>query len=69
MRERRRMQYKLRIRAMIKDMALTAWTRAEMTRLLNRIVYISGEEGVTDPDLRVIVRLYNRELIGRRKEQ
>jgi hypothetical protein len=47
------------------EMGLPLWTDSEISPLMSRLAFIAGE-GLTDPDLRVIVRLYNRELIGRR---
>jgi len=44
-----------------------AWSRRESYELLDRLTYAHLEEGINDLDLRVCVRLYNRELIGRRK--
>lgn len=42
------------------------WSRREADTFINRVMYASCEEGVDDRDLRSMVRMYNRECIGRR---
>ncbi len=68
MRARLRMRYKRRARAMIKDMHVRHWTAPDMLRFLDRLELIAGD-AVVERDLRVLVRMYNRELIGRWKLQ
>ena len=41
------------------------WSRRDTFIFIQRLMDASCVEGVDDKDLRVLVRLYNRELIGR----
>jgi hypothetical protein len=45
------------------------WHRRETIELVSRLMYIlASSEGIDDVDLRAIVRLYHREILGRRNE-
>lgn len=57
--------YKRRIRRMIVAANNMKWTDEEVARLAQRLVWASAHEGIDDVDLRVLVRIYNRELLGR----
>ncbi len=57
--------YKRRIKATCKFIGIDSFGHRDMLRLVNRIMLIKGDV-VTYPDLQVLVRLYNRELLGRR---
>lgn len=64
----RRGNHARRIAYLQKDIGIEPWSERETRRLLTRLDNVAGD-GVTDPDLRVIVRLYNRELVGRRRKR
>ena len=49
-----------RIITMRKTIGLDPWTKAQTTALMDRLNFPG--DGITDPDLRVMVRLYNREI-------
>lgn len=61
--KRRRLER--RTQAVRMDMGL-CWFRDEIDNFLDRLMHIAGDD-LTAPDFRTMVRLYNRELIGRRK--
>ncbi len=61
-----RWRYKKRVRELCKLIGIDSFGNREMLRLMNRLMLIAGG-GIADRDLHVIVRLYNRELIGRRE--
>ena len=61
----RRNNVRRRIIAMRNDMKLPAWDLKETNRLTRRPMKATSlGEGINDFDLRVIVRWFNRELIG-----
>lgn len=62
--ERRRANYARRILELRKALDMK-WSRRDTFQFLDRIMYASCEDGVNDVDLRVLVRMYNREIIGR----
>ena len=43
------------------------WSRRESMAFVDRLVAASANEGIDDMDLRVLVRLYNREIQWHRK--
>lgn len=57
-------KYRRRVEAVRAQYGLMDWSEDSMGRFLRRLLNIVGDE-ITDPDLAVLVRLYNRELIGR----
>ena len=59
---------KVRINIQLDNMSVRRWTRREMDKVCKRLAYVVGD-GITDADLRIFVRITNRELIGRRKVQ
>ena len=59
--------YSRRIIAMRKSMGMK-WTRRESLELIRRLMLASTFEGIDDIDLRVLVRIYNREVMGVRRE-
>ena len=63
MHERLKMSYKRRIRAILQQLQHKPITRRQMNKLIKRLGRIKGDT-LTDFDLRVIVRVYLRE-IGR----
>lgn len=63
--ERYRASMARRVLDMRDQLEYEPWTRRETNDLIERLSFIAGE-GINDVDLRVLVRLYNRELIGRR---
>ena len=65
--ERRRANYARRILELRKALGIK-WSRRESFEFLDRITHASCEDGVNDVDLRVLVRMFNRELIGRKNE-
>ena len=65
MRVRRIANYKRRVCAICELIGIDQFGYRDLLRLTNRLMLIKGD-GVTDPDLRVLVRLYNRELTGRK---
>ena len=67
MRERYIQRLKKRINVHLDSMSARRWTRREMDRVCTRLSYVVGD-GITDNDLRIYVRITNRELIGRRRE-
>lgn len=66
--ERERIQRRERLQARVvhvrEDLGLPRWRREFMNELLDRLELVAGDD-LTGPDLRVIVRVYNREVIGR----
>ena len=66
--ERLRLTLGRRVVAIRQDYGMM-WRRRESMQFIDRLIYIySAGEGGDDVDLRVLVRLYNRELMGRRNE-
>ena len=57
--------YDRRVLMLCKKLGIT-WFVDEREQLLDRLMHIAGDP-VTGPDLLVVVALYNRELIGRRR--
>ncbi len=53
-----------RINAQLDAMSLPHWSRRDTLTVCERLYYVAGE-GISDSDLRVYVRITNRELIGR----
>ena len=66
MRARRQLRYKRQIVDMCAGIGITKFGDKSMRRFINRLLLIAGDS-VTEPDMRVLVRLYNRELIGRKE--
>ena len=62
---RQEASYRRRSLAMRQEYGMQ-WSRREADTFINRVMYASCEEGVDDRDLRSMVRMYNRECIGRR---
>lgn len=62
----RTLNYARRIRRMLEDLGASSWNGEEMKRFMNRVRYMTRYEGLTDRDLREMVRYYNREICGRR---
>lgn len=56
-----------RIIAVRNELNIPAWPIKETNRLSKRLMYAPGD-GINDFDLRVMVRWFNRELIGRSVE-
>ena len=59
-----RRSMKRRVRNHLNSMGLPALPRNVMHYLLDRMYNIAGE-GINEKDLRVVVRLFRREMIGR----
>ena len=66
MKDRFLQRMKVRINIQLDAMSARRWTRREMDKVCNRLSYVVGD-GLTDNDLRVYVRITNRELLGRRE--
>ena len=66
MKERYLQRMKVRINVHLDAMSARRWTRREMNKVCKRLAYVVGD-GITDSDLRIFVRITNRELIGRRQ--
>ena len=68
-RERRAMRLSARIRA-YRDQYNMVWGRRDLLELVARCMRVmDAGEGIDDVDLRTLVRLFNRELIGVQHEQ
>jgi len=65
-RERLRLTLKRRARTFV-DAYEMKWTEREWHVFVARLVATHHEEGIDDFDLRTLVRMYNRECLGRRK--
>ena len=67
--ERLRLTLGRRVLAMRQEYGMM-WRRRETMQFIDRLaaIYQLGE-GVDDVDLRVLVRLYHREIMGRRHEE
>ena len=63
--ENLRESYDRRVTALTKRLNFV-WLVEEKKELLDRLCHVAGDP-VTGPDLMVIIPLYNRELIGRRR--
>lgn len=57
--------YKRRVIEMRNGYCSHKWTRRNTLELCDRLILMSSGEGIDDVDLRVLVRMFNRELIGR----
>jgi hypothetical protein len=53
--------YKRRTLAMRKEYGMK-WTRRQTLEFIRRLMAASEVEGIDDVDLRVLVRIYNREI-------
>jgi hypothetical protein len=53
--------YNRRVLAMRKEYGM-AWTRRQTLTFIDRLLAASRVEGIDDVDLRVLVRIYNREI-------
>ncbi len=56
--------YRRRVRALRADIGIKPWPRDAMAVFIERLIHVAGE-GIGEYDLRVLVRMYNRELVGR----
>lgn len=60
---RKREAFQRRVLAMRQQYGMK-WTRRQTVTLINRLMHVGHREGIDNVDLRSLVRLYNRELIG-----
>jgi hypothetical protein len=65
MSERFVLRLQTRVNEMLATMDLPRWETAEMHRFAKRMRYVVGDN-LTDRDLHVLVRVTNREFLGRR---
>lgn len=64
--ERKREVYKRRTFDMLTSLKIKfKWSKSEIETFIDRLMYASSAEGIDDMDFRVLIRLYNRELIGK----
>ena len=57
-----RSSYSRRVLAMRKEYGMQ-WTRRQSIEFIDRLLLASRTEGIDDVDLRVLVRIYNREIL------
>lgn len=64
--ERKREVYKRRIFDMLTSLKIKfKWSKAEIETFIDRLMWASSAEGIDNMDLKAMVRMYNRELIGK----
>ena len=61
--DRKRANFNRRVLAVRKGYNMK-WSRRQSDAFVERLMLASSVEGIDDMDLRVLIRMYNRELIG-----